>query len=160
MEAISFAKIVERHVRKALKAEGERGECREKTQSLDINMWLLWNLKWPADRLRQVASVDWVRLTWVWVCDHSTAMWTGSGQRKSLRNALWYTPIKLITALQMIKPEGHSLLCVCVWPCLPIGHVCLVVTLCCCCFVFFCYAATLQTRRAKFIMYALLECIS
>lgn len=31
MEATSFAKIVERHVRKALKAEGEHGESQQKT---------------------------------------------------------------------------------------------------------------------------------
>lgn len=99
MEAASFAKIVERRVRKALKPEEENGESQLGAlkafgqESNDTITVLLIHTSNMTDMSGLPHEMTW-------------------GKHLSMQSAS--KPIKLITALQMIKPEGHTLWCVCV----------------------------------------------
>lgn len=93
MEVKSFTKIVERQVRKALRAEEEQGESWQKTWTY----WIKVYLSAPSCILWHQTGFG-----FVWYD-------LGMSQGKVLSVQSASKPIKLITALQMIKPEGHSL---------------------------------------------------
>lgn len=107
MEATSFAKIVEQHVRRALKAEDGHGESQRRawTGLLYLTFVRLSHRQWQdlffSSGYRFRANmIEMNRLSHIKV---------ECGDESVLSMQAAYTPIKLITALQMIKPEGHTL---------------------------------------------------